>query len=97
MGDGGAEGLSTTGVKGQAAVSLRPAIDGTRIQIFESLKLEGSYVGDSLYKVFSTFSFCFLGSLHYTPVAQTKALEIIPSFPTPTLNSSVILYLISFK
>ena len=97
MGDGGAEGLSTIGVKGQAAMSLRPDTDGTHIESFESLNLEGSYVGDSLYKVFSTFSFCFLGSLHSIPVAQTKALEIIPSFPTPTLNSSVILYLNSFK
>ena len=74
-----------------------PDIDETHIQIFESSKLEGLYVGDSLYKVFSTFSFCFLGSLHYISVAQIKALEIIPSFPTPTFNPSVILYLNSFK
>lgn len=35
MGDGGAEGLSTIGVKGQAAMSLRPDTDGTHTEIFE--------------------------------------------------------------
>ena len=48
MGDGRAEGLSTTGDGGQAAVSLTPDIDGTQVRIFESLQLEGSYVGDLL-------------------------------------------------
>ena len=33
---------------GQAAVPLTPDTDETHIRIFESLQLEGSYVGDLL-------------------------------------------------
>ena len=49
MGDGRAEGLSAIGDGGQAAISFMPDVDGTRVHIFESLQLEGSYVGDLLY------------------------------------------------
>ena len=49
MGDGRAEGSSTIGDRGQAAISLMPDVDGVHIRIFESLQLEGSYVGDLLY------------------------------------------------
>ena len=49
MGDGGADGPSATGDRGQAAISLMPDVDGMHIRIFESLKLEGAYVGDLLY------------------------------------------------
>ena len=41
MGDGRAEGSSAIGDGGQAPVSLKPY---TGMHIFESLKLEGSYV-----------------------------------------------------
>ena len=51
MGDGGVEGLSAIGDGGQAAVSLTPDIDGTHICIFERSQLEGSYVGDLLYRM----------------------------------------------
>ena len=51
MGDGRAEGLSAIGDGGQAAISLTPDADGTHIHIFESSKLEGSYVGGLLYTV----------------------------------------------
>ena len=49
MGDGRAEGSSATGDGGQAAVLLTPDVDGTYVRIFESLQLEGLYVGDLLY------------------------------------------------
>ena len=41
VGDGKAEGLSATGDRGQAAISLTP--DRTHIGIFESLKLEVNF------------------------------------------------------
>ena len=49
MGEGRAEGSSAIGDGGQAAISLMPDADGTHILIFESLQLEGLYVGDLLY------------------------------------------------
>ena len=48
MGDGGADASSAVGDGGQTAISLMPDVDGTQVRIFESLKLEGSYVGDLL-------------------------------------------------
>ena len=51
MGDGRAEESSATGDGGQAAISLTPDNDGMHIRIFESLQLEGSYVGDLLYTI----------------------------------------------
>ena len=35
--------------RGQTVVSLMPDVDGMRVHIFESLKLESSFVGDLLY------------------------------------------------
>ena len=49
MGDGRAEGSSAIGDRGQAAISLTPDVDGMHVRIFESLQLEGLYVGDLLY------------------------------------------------
>ena len=49
MGDGRAEGSSTIGDEGPAAVSLTPDGDGTHVRIFESLQLEDSCMGDLLY------------------------------------------------
>ena len=49
MGDSRAEGSSTIGDEGQAAVSLTPDGDGTHVCIFESLQLEDSYIGDLMY------------------------------------------------
>ena len=49
MGDGRAEGSSAIGDGGQAAVSLRPDVDGMHIRTLESLQLESLYVGDLLY------------------------------------------------
>ena len=46
MGDGRAEGSSAIGDGEQAANSLTPDADGMHVHIFESLKLEGLYVGD---------------------------------------------------
>ena len=46
MGDGRVQGSSATGDGGQAAISFTPDVDGMHIRIFESLQLEGSYVGD---------------------------------------------------
>ena len=60
MGDSRAEGSSAIGEGGQAAISLAPDVDdpGTGscwdqmyICLFESSQLEGSYVGDLLYRV----------------------------------------------
>ena len=48
VGDGRAEGLSAIGDRRQAAVPLMPVVDGTRICISESSKLEVSYVGNLL-------------------------------------------------
>ena len=50
MGDGRAEGSSAIGDGGQAAISLTPDVDGTHVRNFESLQLEGSHVGDLLYR-----------------------------------------------
>ena len=51
MGDGTAEGSSAIGDGGQAAVALTPDADGMHGHVFESLQLEGSYVGDLLYNL----------------------------------------------
>ena len=48
MGDGRAKRSSAVGSGGHAAVSLMPDVDGLYICIFESLQLEGLYVGDEL-------------------------------------------------
>ena len=50
MEDGGAEGSAAIGDGEQATMSLRPDDAGTRVCIFESHRLEGSFVGDSLYQ-----------------------------------------------
>ena len=59
VGDGRAEGLLAIGCGRQAAVSLMPDVYGTssgsmlnqlHIHIFGSSHLEGSYVGDLLYR-----------------------------------------------
>lgn len=44
-----AEGPSAIGDGGKAAVSLTPDTDGTRVRIFKSSQLEGSYVSDLLH------------------------------------------------
>ena len=49
MGDGKAEGSSSIGDGGQAAISFTPNIDRMHIHIFESLQLEGSYTEDRLH------------------------------------------------
>ena len=49
MGDDRAERSSAIGDGAQAAVSLAPDVDRKHVCIFESLQLEGSYVGDLLY------------------------------------------------
>ena len=36
-------------MRGQAAISLKPDVDGEHVHIFESSKLESWYVGDLLY------------------------------------------------
>ena len=43
---GGRGGGSSIGDGGPAAISLTPDGDGMRVHTFESLQLEGSYVGD---------------------------------------------------
>ena len=59
MGDGRAEGSSTIGDGGQAAVSLMPDVDVMHVHMFESFQLEDFHVGDLLYKVQrSTYSMC---------------------------------------
>ena len=45
MGDGRAGEASAIGDGEQAAISLTPEVDGTHGHIFESLQLEGSYIG----------------------------------------------------
>ena len=45
MGDGRAGGSSAVGDGEQAAISLTTEADGTHGHIFESLQLEGSYIG----------------------------------------------------
>ena len=63
MEDGRAEGSSTIGDGGQAAVSL--TADGMHICTFESSQLEGMCVGDLLYFVYSSFVFEVLFFLRY--------------------------------
>ena len=48
MGDGRAEGLSATGDRGQAAISLRPDVAVLHVCISESSQHEGSHVMDLL-------------------------------------------------
>ena len=48
MGDGGAEGSSAIGVGEQPGASFTLGTDETHICVFQSLQLEGSYVGDLL-------------------------------------------------
>ena len=60
MGDGRAEASSAIGDRGQAAVSLTPDVDGTHFRIFESLKLEGLYVGGLLSSELSLSHSCCL-------------------------------------
>ena len=48
MGDGRAEGSSTTGDKGPAAISSTSDPDGIHIHTFQRFQREGSYVGDLL-------------------------------------------------
>ena len=43
MGDGRAEPPATIGDAGQAAIPLRPDVDGRHVRILESSQLEGSY------------------------------------------------------
>ena len=57
MGDGRAEGSSAIGDRRRAAISLTPDIDGMHVCIFESLQLEGSYLGELLYVKPSANSF----------------------------------------
>ena len=54
MGDGGAEGSSAIGDRGQAAVSFTPDVEGTGFgsllfRIFKSSQLVSLYVGDLPY------------------------------------------------
>ena len=46
MGDGRVEGLSAIEDERQTAISLIPDADGMHVHIFESLKLEVSYIGE---------------------------------------------------
>ena len=68
MGDGGADGPSATGDRGQAAISLMPDVDEMHVRIFESLKLEGAYVGDLLY---ISVCVCVCVSVSHTVVSNT--------------------------
>ena len=53
MGDSRAEGSSAIGDgRGQAAVSLGSDTEGMHVRIFESLQLEGLFVGDLVHKYF---------------------------------------------
>ena len=60
MREGRAEGPSAKGDRGQAVISLMPDIDGMHVCIFESLQLEGSYVGGvlNLFFFFRLYGFC---------------------------------------
>ena len=49
MGDDRAEGSSAIGDRGHASMPLIPDFAGTPVCIFESSKLEDSYVGDLMY------------------------------------------------
>ena len=50
MGDGRAEGpLAAIGEGGQAAVSLMLDVDGMNVRIFESSRVQCSYIGDLQY------------------------------------------------
>ena len=66
MGDGRAGGSSAIGDGEQAAISLTREVDGTHGHIFESVQLEGSYIG----------AYCVTESLCRTPetsiTLQTK-------------------------
>ena len=60
MGDARAERLSAVGGGGQASLSLTHDVDETHFCIFESLKLEGLYVGGLLYSELSLSHSCHL-------------------------------------
>ena len=53
--DGGAEGLTATGVGGQATISLTLDALATHVCIFEISQLEDLYVGN-LYIIYNTSS-----------------------------------------
>ena len=57
VGDGRAEGSSTTGDRGPVANSLTPDMDGMFACIFKSSQLEGWYAGDLLYVHVEVFVF----------------------------------------
>ena len=52
VGDGRAERLSAAGDRRQAAIPITSDIDGTHVSIFKSSQLEGSFVGDLLYRCY---------------------------------------------
>ena len=82
MGDGGAEGSSAIGDRGQAAVSLMPATDGMNVRIFESSQLDVSCVGDFS----SVQSSCSVVSDSLRPHESQHARPACPS-PTPGVHS----------
>ena len=71
-GDVRVEGSSTNSRRQrQAAVSLTPDADGMHIRIFESSKLEGSYVGDLPEPIDGCLGYCQCSAVTYG-VAMTS-------------------------
>ena len=88
MGDSRAEGSSTIGDEGPAAVSLTPDGDGTHVRIFESLQLEDSCMGDLPY-------YNFICQLYLSKAEKKKnkslikgVLNLAGSDTTERLNST---------
>ena len=79
-GDGGAQARSATGEGGPAAGPLTPDADGAHVCTFESLTLESSYVGDSLYHV--TWK-------HHARCRNTTMMEMTSTSGKPALQTDV--------
>ena len=90
MGDGRAGGSSAIGDGEQATISLTPEVDGTHGHVFESVQLEGSYIG----------AFCVTESLCETPetsiTLQTKYRKKNTLIHTRAILHSVDRHFLSF-
>ena len=102
MGDGRAEGLSATGDRGQAAISLTRDTEGTHIRILESSQLEGSYVGDLL--TFANYSqlqcMLYIRSpelIHLITVSLYSLTTLTHFPPTPTQATTNLLCFCEFS
>ena len=79
MGDGRAEGSSAIGdgVRGLAAISLRPDVAEIHICIYERSQLEGSYLGDYYTLSISIFPSTKENQLRFGTSLSQSFLELL--------------------